>query len=746
MTFPFTLTDDPRWCLEIVGFDPMTEAAIEAVLALSNGYAGVRSALEEGHASARPATFLAGVFNTPAQPQAPELEAPVPELVVAPDWSRLRVVAEGQELGLDYVELLDMRRTLDMRQGVLLRTWRVRDGAGRITALRSLRCVSLADRQACAYALTISPENYSGYVELTTTVDGQVHNENKTLHLAPLSAGPIASGGLLHMRSLQSGYELAYAAHAELAGVAPGALESELSFSAAGAFSQRFAWQATQGQSYTLTKLVALATSREQSAPAAHVTTHCAALAAAGLAPLLDAHRAAWAERWANADIAIAGDAEIQRQVRFAIYQLIGAASPADEHASVGARALTGERYRGHVFWDNEIFAWPFYLYTHPPTARALLMYRYHTLSGARAKAAEMGYAGAMYPWEAADSGVEVTPAFMISGGIRVPVLTGIEEHHISADIAYAVGQYSLISGDNDFLGLHGAEMLFDIARFWASRVRLGDDGAYHIDKVIGPDEYHESVDDNAYTNLLARWSLREALRVAERLRAVQPAPWQDLCAQLSLSPADLARWAEVAEGLATGYDPASGLIEQFRGYHGLEEIDLSDHDTNVATADARLGWYAMQRTKVLKQADVLMALILLWDEFTPAVRAANFRYYEPRTSHDSSLSPSFHALFAARLGELELAERYLRQAALIDLNFTRKGHAGASGGVHIAALGGIWQALVFGFLGLRTEGERLHVEPHIPPSWGQVSTTIHWRGRRLRISAEPNGAWEIAG
>jgi trehalose/maltose hydrolase-like predicted phosphorylase len=754
----FTPTTDPRWLITIEGFEPTIEAAVEAVLAQVNGYSGVRAALEEGHPNARPATFLAGVFNTPTTPQAPELEEPVPELVVCPNPYRLEMRVEGAELNLATAELVEMRRILDLRQGVTVREWRMRDGEGRITRLRSLRAASLADRHIQLYALEVTPENYSAALGIALGIAGDVTNEYAAQHLAVTNASSNAAGEELSARTLQSGYALHYHGHSVFH--SPDATVTVLPSADATYAGCAWTFAANQGQTYRLERVVRITTSRDgidgapsptQNSPAVfrvappQRTEEGGSISEKSFSTHLVDHISAWAARWASCDIEIAGDDALQRQVRFALYHLVGAAHAGDERASVGARALTGERYRGHVFWDNEIFVWPFFLYTEPATARALLMYRYHTLAGARAKAAAMGYQGAMYPWEAADTGEEVTPAFMISGGERVPVLTGIEEHHISADIAYAVWQYIQATGDMAFLYGPGAQMLIEIARFWASRATLGDDGLYHIERVIGPDEYHETVDDNAYTNLLARWVLRTAGAVVDQLRTDRPERLAELAAQQVWFPPEEERWQRIAEGLTTGFDAASGLIEQFKGYHQLEEIDLSEHDTNVATVDAKLGWYAMQRTKVLKQADVVMALILLWDEFAPAVRAANFHYYEPRTSHDSSLSPSFHALFAARLGELELAEGYLRKAALIDLDLSRKGHAGATGGIHIAAQGGIWQALVFGFMGVYPEARGLRIEPHVPLHWGRLSLPVQWQGRTLRLSADSSGDTDVA-
>jgi len=782
MAFP--QLSDPRWLLEVDGFDAALEPTIEAVCALVNGYGGTRAAIEEGSSVSRPATFIAGVYNTPARPQTAELDEPISEIVVAPDWSRVWIALDGQDLRLDQAELLEQRRVLDLRQGFLLREWRVRDGAGRITSLRSLRFASLDDRHALVQILTLTPENYSGRITLESLLDGRVTNENTTLHLAPVEAraltpvaltpnpSPVATGEgselvpgprpleretseaqragwpggegqILTVRTLQSGYVLSFAAQAELRD-SSGAqiagtpvLEDRL-------VGQRWEWQAEQGQSYELHKLVAVVTSRDTALPGAAAPIVLERLRAAGAAALLAAHTRAWAARWDSADAEIAGDEQTQRQVRFALYHLIGAAHP-DERASIGARALTGERYRGHVFWDTETFVWPFYLFTDPATARALLMYRYNTLGGARNKARSLNYRGALFAWESTDTGEETTPPVINVPGIgRQPILTGVEEHHLAADIAYAIVQYRQATADDAFFFDYGAEMLLEIGRFWSSRATPGDDRRYHIRKVIGPDEYHESVDDSAYTNVMAQWTLRRALAAAGELQAGHPARWQALARKLDITNQELEEWRQVADGLITGYDADTGVFEQFSGYYGLKQVDLTGHEMAGGTMDVKLGWEALQKTQVLKQADVVMLMFLLWDNFSPAARAANFNFYEPRTSHDSSLSPSFHALVAARLGDLALAERYLLQALRIDLDFTRKGWAGATGGVHIAALGGIWQALAYGFLGMRPQDLGLRFEPQIPAHWGELRMPIQWRGSRLRVTVRHDGA-EIA-
>ena len=422
--------------------------------------------------------------------------------------------------------------------------------------------------------------------------------------------------------------------------------------------------------------------------------------------------------------------------MRFAVYHLNSAANPADERVSIGARALTGDDYRGHVFWDTEIFLLPFYVLTWPEAARSLLMYRFHTLDGARAKAAGMGWRGALYAWESADTGEETTPEQVIGPDRQViDILCGKQEQHISADIAYAAWQYWQATGDEEFLLDGGAEILIETGRFWSSRAQLEADGRHHIRGVIGPDEYHEHVDDSAFTNVMARWNIRRALDVAALLRERWPERWTSLSCRLGLDDTEQRDWRNVAETMATGLEIKTGVYEQFEGFFALENIDLTNYAGRSVPMDVVLGRERISESQVIKQADVVALLGLLPEEFADDTAAENFRYYEPRCSHGSSLSGAMHGLVAARLGYTEMALRYFRQTAAIDLADT---HVAIDGGVHIAALGGIWLTAVFGFAGLSLRSGGIALDPQLPPGWHSLSFGLQWRGRRLRIKIVP--------
>ena len=736
---PVDLAADPSWVLVEEGHEAGREHEVESLFTVGNGYAGVRGSLPEGVRESRPATFIAGVFDKPT--------AEVTELVVQPDWTRLRVFVEGEEIRLYRGETLEHRRILDVRRGVFLREWRHRDNAGRVTDLHFTRFVSLVDRRAWVESLTILPENYSARIRVETVIDGRVINTTSGIrHLevlepseeapaeGPKRSGEVSRALILRARTRQSGIEIAYAAVGLLSAEEPVEVEHSIT-EGGGVVGECWEWEARLGTAYRFDKMVGVATSRDAPHPVDLAREEAARLAAAGVDAAFAAHAAAWAKRWEEADVRLPGNVDDQMAARFAIHHLIQSANPEDEHVSVAARGLTGEAYKGHVFWDTDIFVVPFFTFTDPPAARALLTYRYHTLPAARAKAREMGYQGALYAWESADTGVEETPRLALgAGGQIIPILTGEQEHHISADVTYAVWQYWRATGDDDFFRRFGAEIVLETARFWASRSTPGSDGLYHIREVIGPDEFHEAVDDNAFTNVMAQWNLERGLETAELLRERWPQVWADLASRLGLTSGDLATWRTVAERMYTGFDPRTGLFEQFRGYFQLEDIDLAQLGPRTASMEVLIGRERLHQSQVIKQSDVVMLMYLLWDRFSPQVREANFRYYEPRCAHGSSLSPSIHALMAARLGDVGLARQYYRQAAAVDL---ANNMGNAAGGVHTACQGGLWQALVFGFGGLYVHDSGLSFDPRPLTEWQSIGYTVQYRDRRLAVTAE---------
>jgi trehalose/maltose hydrolase-like predicted phosphorylase/hydroxymethylpyrimidine pyrophosphatase-like HAD family hydrolase len=434
-----------------------------------------------------------------------------------------------------------------------------------------------------------------------------------------------------------------------------------------------------------------------------------------GFDGLLAEHRRRWAERWETADIRIEGDEELQRLVRFALFHLMGSAAERGE-AAVGARGLTGPAYRGHVFWDGEVFVLPFLAATDPSAARAMLEYRLRRLDPARAAAAELGRAGARFPWESAGDGADVTPSHAHDhAGKVVPIRTGELEEHIVADVAWAAACYVDWSGDIEFAAGPGRDLFVETARYWASRIRVDAHGRAHVYGVIGPDEYHEPVDDNAFTNVMARWNLRRAAETAAG----------------SVPVAERRSWLELAAALVDGYDPKTQLYEQFAGFNRLEPLVIADLVPHRPIAgDLLLGPERTLGAQVLKQADVLMLHHLVPEEVAPGSLEPNLAFYEPRTAHGSSLSPAIHAGLFARAGRFGPALEALRLACRIDVDDLT---GTTAGGVHLATMGGVWQALVFGFAGARASATGLVFDPHLPEAWDSLEVRLQFHGYPVR-------------
>jgi trehalose/maltose hydrolase-like predicted phosphorylase len=720
-------TADPAWHLREIGYDRTREADIETCFAIGNGLLGVRAsrAISRGPTwvtyqkhltwASWPRTYVAGLFDTP------NVLPPVPSLVPTPDWLRLRIWVNDELVSLSCGHLQKHQRTLDIRLGLLLTEWEQRLPAHHVVSVRTLRMVSLAERALALQLLRLKIDGDAAKVRLEASFE----QAGSTLELVRVERGAAL------WRTAESGKTLAIAARARL-DVDRQFLSKETS-----ELKWTWTWQQESGQVADFIRLSAFAKGGENEDDTQRRAAHAITQAeAAGWRAVLTAHEQAWMERWRLADIEIAGDAKIQQALRFAIYHLNSAVNPDDHHVSIGARALTGDAYFGHVFWDTEIFLLPFYIFTWPEAARALLMYRYHTLPAARAKAAKMGYRGALYAWESADTGEETTPEQVLDPeGHVIPILCGLYEHHISADIAYAVWQYWQATLDNDFFRAAGAEILVETARFWASRATLESDGRYHIRGVIGPDEYHEIIDDNAFTNMMAAWTIARGLDAIAELGKQWPAHQHEIQQRLALDDGELGHWTEVAKRLVRGDDPATGMIEQFAGYFRLEDIDLCAYAGRAVPMDVILGRERTRASQIIKQADVVALFALLPDMFDRTTKQRNFSYYEPRCGHGSTLSPALHALVAARLGDIGMAERYLHATAEIDLGSP---NISSAGGVHIAALGGLWLAVIFGFAGLRMLGEELAFDPIVPEGWQAFAFRIQWRHCVIHVRIDP--------
>ena len=721
---------EPSWTMVEEGFTLAREHEVESLFAIGNGYIGNRGSLAEGSSLSAPATFLAGTFEHLDQPGS------IPQLMILPDWTGVRVWIDEHPLNMQDGEILEHRRILDFARGILWREWRHCDDRGRITRLLAFRLASLADRHLLLQSVVVTAENFSANLKFESSIEVPPSTLPAPLPAWKARRSPERPNVLpLALKVPGRDLVVAFGAASQLLTSTAAVGERQVEIDERRIL-ERFHLNVGVGTECHLHRLVSVYSSRDLPEPLEAAVAHVNRVLAGNIVPAVSAHEAAWSTRWEHCDIELDGDEVLQKALRFAEYHLISAGNPEDNRVSIGARALTGEAYKGHIFWDTEIYMLPFYTYTDPRSARALLTYRYHTLNAARDKAKQEGFRGAMYPWESADTGEETTPRAVIApNGEVISVLNGDMEIHITADIAYATWQYWQATSDDDFFEKFGAEVMLETARFWASRGTIEADGRYHIRHVIGPDEYHENVDDNAFTNLLAAWNLRRGRETAIWLQRQRPERWNELATQLNLSRDEISAWDNIADAMFTIFDPKTLLYEQFAGYYQKEPIDLKKFEPRTAAMDVILGHERINQTNVVKQADVVMALYLLWDVIPADVRLANFRYYEPRTGHGSSLSPAMHALVSARLQDRDLARQYLKQAAEIDLG---NNMGNAAGGVHAAAIGGLWQAVVFGFGGVQPHKDGLSFNPQLLEHWRRLSFPFQWRGKQLHISMQP--------
>lgn len=681
----------------------------ETVFTLGNGYLGTRGSFEEGYPGDRPATLIHGIYN--------DVTIAYTELVNCPSWLPLVVRVAGEKFALNTGDILKYERRLDLRLGLLSRDIRWRSPAGHTIDLHFERFASLADQHVLAIRCQVTSVDFTGEISLEAGFDTQPETEG-VKHWQILDQG-MSDHQWLHSQTLHSGIQLGMAAKVVIEG----------------ATGTTFA--CVPGQTVTLEKIVTVFTSRETSTPKDAAVDRLAEQP--NYSTLLAAHIAAWNLVWEDSDIIIEGDRQAQLSIRYNIFQILAVAPRQDDRVSIPPKTLSGFAYRGHIFWDTEIFILPLLTLTQPALARNLLNYRYHTLAGARRKAQEAGYSGAMYAWESAATGDEVTPRWVpAANGELIRIWCGDIEVHITADVAYAAWQYWHITGDDDWMRDYGAEMILDTAVFWESRVEWNQQRqCYDIRDVIGPDENHDRVDNNAFTNIMVQWHLQSALSLWDWLVHVYPEKSAQLVQQLNLTTTRLNFWSDIQENLFVNQDAETGLIEQFEGFFQLEDVNLADYEPRSKSMQALLGIEATSQKQILKQPDVLMLLYLLRHRYDKKTLQANWDYYNQRTDHTygSSLGPAIHAILGCDLDKPVEAYGHFMRSAMVDLNDVRRN---AHEGIHAASAGGVWQAVVYGFGGIKITADGPVAHPVLPPGWTRLKFRLKWRNQWYDFDLQP--------
>ncbi|TFI54031.1 beta-phosphoglucomutase [Mastigocladus laminosus UU774] len=714
-----TYTD---WTVRETQFEPDQFRYRETVFTIGNGYLGTRGSFEEGYSQASPATFIHGVYD--------EVPIVYTELANCPDWLPFTITIDGDRFRLEKGEILSYERKLDLRQGILSRSMRWRSPNNQTIDIHFERFASLADEHVLVLRCQLTPVDFAGAIEIQASINGYPENQGFN-HWELLDQGKTEAGIWLNLRTRSSRIQLGIATGIKISGA-----EASLQVTSPPGYPTLLAsFLASPGQTVTVDKVVTVFTSIHVENPVKLADEKLAQLPEYSL--LVTAHSQAWEEVWQKSDIVIEGDVTAQLAVRYNLFQLLIAASRHNDQVSIPAKTLSGFGYRGHIFWDTEIFILPLFIYTQPEIARNLLTYRYHTLPGARRKAVHYGYKGAMYAWESADTGDEVTPRWLPPNdpyGEDIRIWCRDREIHISTDVVYAVWYYWQATNDDEWMRDYGAEIILDTAVFWGSRVEYNTKHErYEIREVIGADEYHEFVHNNAFTNRLVQWHLEKALYIYDWLHKTFPDKATELKDKLELRAGRRSRWSDIITNIWIPYDESSGLIEQFEGFFQLQDINLEDYEPRTKSIQAILGIEEGNKRQILKQPDVLMLLYLMRQSqeapYNPQTLQANWDYYAPRTdiSYGSSLGPAIHAILASDLGKTAEAYERFMQAALVDLENVR---GNAPDGIHGASAGGIWQAVVLGFGGIQMGDSEPIAHPHLPPGWTRLKFKLMWRGK----------------
>lgn len=726
----------------------------ESIFSVGNGYIGIRGTPEEGRDAFMNGTYINGFHETWDIRHAEDaygLARVGQSIINAPDAKTIRIYVDDEPLRVSTADLFFYERSLDFKKGTLNRSLEWRTPSGKRVLIDFTRVVSLSDRHLGIEIVDIVlPEDHAPVVlssQILNRQDGQdefgstqdpdrwvtsVNTPDDSLNTGfdPRQAEDFATRVLrpllqvdegetvkLSYRTAHSGMTLAVGATHELSTKNDFHITSSATADMA---KVEYQVHAVPGEPIRLVKFFTYHDSRRMSAQELLDRVDRTLRRAIDYGPekYLKLQKKIAKKFWKHADVEIPGQPEVQQAVRWNLFQLFQNSLRAED-LGIAAKGVTGSGYSGHYFWDTEIYVMPFLTYTMPQVARNNLRFRYQMLPKARDRATELDQKGALYPWRTIN-GDEASAYYA----------AGTAQYHIDADIAYATMQYTRATGDSDFLFREGLDILVETARLWEDLGFFGDDGKFHIHGVTGPDEYTTVVNDNLFTNVMARYNMRIASEWVLQLQRVDDESFQSLIRRLELRPEEVKRWQRAATAMFIPFDEKMGIHPQ--DAHFLER-EIWNKDKEQPKRPLLLHYHPLTiyRYQVIKQADVVLALFLRGAEFSEELKKADFDYYDPLTTGDSSLSAVVQCIMAAELGYHNVAMPLFQQALYVDLCNL---HGNSADGLHIASCGGIWSALVFGFGGFRDYDGRLTINPVLPDSWEGLAYRLHIHGQHVLV------------
>jgi maltose phosphorylase len=726
-----------EWKIIERGFNPHHNKVSESVFSLGNGRMGQRANFEEAYSGETlQGNYVAGVYY-PDKTRVGWWKNGYPEyfakVLNAANWIGIDILIDGEQLDLAKCEVTEFYRELNMKKGYLERRFTAKTVGGKVVKVESTRFCSMADDEAGAIKYTIKPVNFSGLLTFTPFIDGDVVNKDSNYDEKfwdEVKKEIWATGGYVQLRTKKTGFEVATGQEFSFIQNGKVVNPSAQSIQKEKYIASKIELQANEGESISIIKYAANLSSQNYNAAdlTEKVKQTLVRINKKGFDTMLAEQANAWAAKWKHNDIIIEGDASAQQAIRFNIFQLNQTYTGEDDRLNIGPKGFTGEKYGGSTYWDTEAYCVPFYLSTaDQKVTRNLLLYRYKQLGKAIDNAKLLGFnnGAALYPMVTMD-GTECHNEWEIT----------FEEIHRNGAIAYAIFNYIRYTADEAYLADYGLEVLIAIARFWSQRVNWSaDKQQYVMLGVTGPNEYENNINNNWYTSTLATWCMKYTMEVAGKVKAAEPAKYAALISKISFNEAEeTARFKDIIAKMYYPYDEQQQVFLQQDGYLDKEQILVKDLPATERPINQKWSWDRILRSCYIKQADVLQGIYFFEDQYDIETIRRNFDFYEPRTVHESSLSPCVHAILAAKLGDEARAYEFYLRTSRLDLDDYNND---TEDGCHITSMAGTWMSVVEGFGGMRVREDRLSFQPFLPEKWKSFSFNVGFRGTSIKVTVK---------